>query len=103
VSRPLPQIPQRWLPLAAGLLLFVAALLAIRVGLQLQDLSATHKQTALQEGLVRDYAARIGTATTGEALIAAPASQASRWATSCAWRSVRRRQPFIPPRTCSIR
>jgi|GEM_PF-5978216 len=77
MSRPLPQIPQRWLPLAAGLLLFVAALLAVRVGLQLQDLSATHKQIALQEGLVRDYAARIGTATTGEALLAAPASQAS--------------------------
>ena len=77
MSRTLPPIPQRWLPLAAGLLLLVAALLAVRVGLQLRDLSATHKETALQEGLVRDYAARTGTATTGEALIAAPASQAS--------------------------
>ncbi len=77
MSRPLPQVPQRWLPLAAGLLLALASLLAVRVGLQLQDLSATHKQIALQEGLVRDYTARIGTATTGEALIAAPASQAS--------------------------
>lgn len=76
-SRTLPQIPERWLPILAGVLLVIAALLAVRVGLQLQDLSATHKETALQEGLVRDYAARTGTATTGEALVAAPASQAS--------------------------
>lgn len=75
--RTIPQIPERWLPVLAGLLLLVAALLAVRVGLQLQDLSATHRETALQEGLVRDYAARTGAATTGEALVAAPASQAS--------------------------
>ncbi len=72
-----PQIPERWLPIVAGLLLLVAALLAVRVGLQLQDLNATRKEAALQEGLVKDYAARTGTATTGEALVAAPASQAS--------------------------
>lgn len=76
-SRALPQIPERWLPILAALLLAVSAMLAVRVGLQLQDLSATHKETALQEGLVREYAARTGTATTGEALVAAPASQAS--------------------------
>ena len=75
--RTLPQIPERWLPILAGLLLLIAALLAVRVGLQLRDLTAAHRETGLQEGLVRDYAARTGAATTGEALVAAPASQAS--------------------------
>ncbi|MCE3289579.1 MAG: hypothetical protein K0R83_1591 [Caulobacter sp.] len=73
----LPQIPDRWLPILAALLLGVAALLAVRVGLQLQDLNAAHRETGYQEGLVRDHAARTGGATTGAALIAAPVSQAS--------------------------
>lgn len=72
-----PRIPDRWLPILAGLLLLAAALLAVRVGLQLRDLSATHKEIGLQEAVVRDYAARTGAAATGEALVAAPASQAS--------------------------
>lgn len=72
-----PRIPDRWLPILAGLLLLLAALLAARVGLQLRDLSATHKEIGLQEAVVRDYAARTGAAATGEALVAAPASQAS--------------------------
>jgi hypothetical protein len=77
MTRSLPRLPERWLPILAGLLFFVAALLAARVGLQLQSLSATHRETGLQEGLVRNYAARTGGATTGEALVAAPVSQAS--------------------------
>ncbi|MDO9337702.1 MAG: hypothetical protein Q7T61_15000 [Caulobacter sp.] len=76
-ARTLPRLPERWLPLLAGLLLLVAALLAARVGLQLQSLDAAHRETGYQEGLVRDYAARTGAATTGEALLAAPVSQAS--------------------------
>lgn len=72
-----PRIPDRWLPILAGLLLLAAALLAVRVGLQLRDLSATHKEIGQQEAVVRDYAARAGAAATGEALVAAPASQAS--------------------------
>ncbi len=77
MTRPLPQVPERWLPIAAAILLVLAAALAARVGLQLQSLSASHRETNYQEGLVRNYAARTGGATTGAALLAAPASQAS--------------------------
>lgn len=72
-----PRIPDRWLPVLAALLLGVAALLAVRVGLQLQDLSATRHEIGLQEQVVRDQAARIGGAAAGSALLAAPVSQAS--------------------------
>ena len=77
----LPTLPERWLPVLAAGLLGLAALLAVRVGLQLGELDAVHRETALQEGLVRDYAARTGGATTGAALLAAPVSQASLAAT----------------------
>jgi hypothetical protein len=77
MTRDLPRIPDRWLAVAAALLLGLAALLAVRVGLQLQDLDAARRETGYQEGLVRDHVARTGGATTGAALLAAPSSQAS--------------------------
>lgn len=73
----LPSLPDRWLPVLAALFLALAALLAVRVGLQLQDLDATQRETRLQEDRVRAQAARTDAGSTGVALLAAPASQAS--------------------------